>query len=86
MNRALSRFISQEVSDLWMATTSGPVNISKNFTLREFTIALQHLKPDKVSRPDSVFPELILHFGAALKFWLCGFLSSCLRQLKIPKI
>ena len=31
-------------------------------------------------------PELILHAGAALKSWLRDFISSCLCQLKIPKI
>ena len=36
--------------------------------------------------PDSIRPELLLHAGAALKSWLCGFLSSCLHHLKIPKI
>ena len=35
---------------------------------------------------DSICPELLLHAGAALKSWLCGFLSSCLHHLKIPKI
>ena len=30
--------------------------------------------------------ELITHDRAALKSWLCGFLSSCLRHLKIPKV
>ena len=27
-----------------------------------------------------------MHTGPGLKFWLRGFLSSCLRQLKIPKV
>ena len=56
------------------------------FTSKEFTFVLQHLKPGKASCPDFIFAELILHAGAALKFWSCGFLSSCLRRLKIPKI
>ena len=86
VNRASSRLISQEVSDLWRATISRPVNISENFTSRKFTIAFQHLKPGNAPGPDSICPELILHAGAALKSWLCGFLSSCLRQLKIPNI
>ena len=67
VNPALSRLISQEVSDLWRATTSSPVNISRKFTSRDFTAALQYLKPDKASGPDSICPELILHAGAALK-------------------
>ena len=47
--------------------------------LREFAAALQHLKPGKALGPDSICSELILHAGAALKSWLCDFLSSCLR-------
>ena len=86
VNPASSRLISQELSDLWRATTSSPVNISGRFTSRDFTAALQYLKPGKASGPDSIFPELILHTGAALKSWLCGFLSYCLRRSKIPKI
>ena len=35
---------------------------------------------------DSIFLEFILHAGSALKSWFCDFLSSCMLQLKIPKI
>ena len=55
----------KKVSDLWKATTPDPVNISNNFSQREFAAALQHLKPGKAPGPDSIFPELILHAGAA---------------------
>ena len=78
--------LSQEVSDLWRATTPDTVNISDNFSQREFAAALQHLKSGKALEPDSIFSELILHAGAALKSWLHHFLSSCLHQLKIFKI
>ena len=81
-----TRLVYQEVSDLWRATTLDAVNISDNFSQREFAAALQHLKQGKALGPDSICPELILHAGAALKSWLRDFLSSCLRQLKIPKI
>ena len=74
------------MSDLWRATTPDAVNISDNFSQREFTAALQHLKPGKAQGPDSICPEFILHAGAALKSWLRDFISSCLRRLKIPKI
>ena len=74
------------MSDLWRATTPDAVNISDNFSQREFAAALQHLKPGKAPGPDSICPELILHAGAALKSWLRDFISSCLRRLKIPKI
>ena len=78
--------VSQEVSNLWRATTPDAVNISDNFSQREFAAGLQHLKPNKAPGPDSICSELILHAGAALKSWLREFLSSCLLRLKIPKI
>ena len=77
---------ASQVSEFWRATTPDAINISDNFSQREFTAALQHLKPGKAPGPDSIFPELVLHAGAALKSWLRDFLSSCLRRLKIPKI
>ena len=86
VDRTSSRLVSQEVSDLWRATTPDPVNISNTFSQREFTAALQHLKPGKAPGPDSICPELIIHAGAALKSWLRDFLSSCLRRLKVSKI
>ena len=86
IDRKSSRLVYQEVSDLWRATTPDAVNISDNFSQREFAAALQHLKPGKAPGPDSIRPELILHARAALKSWLRDFLSSCLRRLKIPKI
>ena len=86
VDRKSSRLVSQEVSDLWRATTPDAVNISDNFSQREFTAALQHLKPGKAPGSDSICSKLILHAGATLKSWLCDFFSSCLRRLKIPKI
>ena len=86
VNRKSSPLVSQEVSDLWRATTPDAVNICDNFSQREFTAALQHLKSGKAPGPDSICSKLILHAVAALKSWLHDFLSSCLPQLKIPKI
>ena len=63
-----SRLVSQEVSDLWRATTPDPVNISDNFSQREFAAALQHLKPGKAPGPDCICPKLIIHVAATLKF------------------
>ena len=74
------------MSDRWRALIPSPVNLSGDFSSREFAAALQHVKPGKAPGPDSICPELIIHAGTALKSWLRGFLSSCLRQLKIPKI
>ena len=69
-------------------TFEGPdaVNISDNFSQREFAAALQHIKAGKAPGPDSICSELILHAGANLKSWLRDFISSCLRRLKIPNI
>ena len=74
------------MADVRRATAPDAVNISDNFSHREFAAALQHLKPGKAPKPDSICSELILHAGAALKSWLHDFLSSCLHRLKIPKI
>ena len=86
VDRKSSQLVSQEVSDLWRATTPDAVNISDNFSQREFAAVLQHLKPGKAPGLDSICSELILDAGAALKSWLRNFLSSCLCRLKIPKI
>ena len=74
------------MSDRWRALIPSPVNLSGDFSSREFAAALQHVKSGKAPGPDSICPELIIHAGTALKSWLRGFLSSCLRQLKIPKV
>ena len=58
VDRKSSRLVSQEVSDLWRATTPDPVNISDTFSQREFTAALQHLKPGEAPGPDSICTEL----------------------------
>ena len=86
VDRKSSRLVSQKVSDIWRATTPDAVNISDNFSQREFAAALQHLKPGKAPRPDSICLELIRHAGAVLKSCLRDLLSSYLRRLKIPKI
>ena len=84
VNRRSSRLVLQEASDLWRADPLHPANVSGSFSHREFTAALQHLKPEKATGPDSICP--LIHAGAGLKSWLRGFLSSCLHHLKIPKI
>ena len=60
VDRKSSRLVSQEVSDLWRPTTPDAVNISDNFSQREFVAVLQHLKPGKAPGPDSICSELIL--------------------------
>ena len=74
------------MSDIWRATPTSPVNISKSFTSQKFAADLKHLKPGKAPGPDSIWPELIIHAGGALKFWLCGFFSFCLRHLHILNV
>ena len=74
------------MSDLWRATPKSPISISESFTTLEFATALKHLKPGKSPGPDSICVELITHAEAVLKSWLCSFLSSYLRHLKIPNI
>ena len=86
IDRDSYRLISQEVSDLCRTTPTSPVNISESFTFQEFAAALKRLKLGKAPGPDSIYPELIAHAGAPLKSWLCGFLSSYLHHLKIPKV
>jgi len=61
-------------------------SISGLFRPEELAAALRRLKPGKSLGLDSIFPELVFHAGSALKFWFCDFLTSCLRQFKIPKI
>ena len=84
VDRKPSRLVFQEMSDLWRATTSDTVNISDNFSQREFAAALQHLKPGKAPGPDSICSELILHARAALKSWLRDFLPVC-ADTKFPR-
>ena len=69
VNRESTRFVFLEGSYLWRTTTPSLVGISENFTSKAFTVALQHLKPSKAPGPDSIFPELILRAGSALKSW-----------------
>ena len=81
-----ARLVAKEVSELWKIKTPAGESISHDFTPEEFSSALQLLKTGKARGPDSISPELILHAGAALKTWLNKFLSSCMRQQRLPKI
>ena len=85
-NRKASKLVMQELSNLWRATATDAVNIVGDFSPREFAVALHYLKPSKALGPDSICLELVIHADPGLKLWLCGFLSFCLRQLKIPKV
>jgi len=85
-DREPTRLVNKELSDLWKIPTPEGYSISEPFRPGEFAAALRRLKPGKSPGLDSIFPEFILHAGSALKSWLCDFLNSCRRQLKIPKI
>ena len=52
------------------------MNISGDFSPREFATALHHLEPGEAPGSDSIRPELLIHAGPGLKFWPRGFLSS----------
>ena len=75
-----------ELSDLWRSTSPDAVNISGDFSPREFAAALHHLKPGKAPSLNSICPDHLIHANPDLKSWLRGLLSSCLRRLKIPKV
>jgi len=84
--RGSSRIINKKLSDLWKIPTPEGHSISDPFSPEELAAALRRLKPGKSPGLDSIFPEFILHAGSALKSWFCDFLTSCMRQLKIPKV
>jgi len=85
-DREPTRLVNKKLSDLWKIPTPEGHSISEPFKPEEFAAVLRRLKPGKSPGLDSIFPEFILHAGSALKSWFCDFLSSCMRQLKIPKI
>jgi len=76
-----NRFVNKLLSDLWKIPTLEGHRISEPFSPEELAAALRRLKPGK-----SLFPELILHARSAPTSWFCDFLTSCMGQLKIPKI
>ena len=84
-NRETFRLVMQELSYLWKTTAPDAVNISGDISTREFAAAF-HLKPGKAPGHDSICPEVLIHAGPGLKFWLRGFLPSWLHQLKIPNV
>ena len=85
-DRKFVRLVTSEVSDLCRVLTPDGQSLSSDFTIEELKSALQRLKPGKAAGSDSISPELILHVGSEIKSCLCEFLSSCLSNLKIPKI
>ena len=76
----------RKTSDRWSTPIAIAVNIFADFTVAEFATAFQNTKSGKAPGPDSICPKLIIHAGAPLISWLCGFISSCLHHLKISKV
>jgi len=86
MDCVSTRLVNKELSDLWKIPTPEGHSISEPFRLEELDAALRRLKPGISPGLDSIFTEFILYAGSALKSWFCDFLTSCMRQLKIPNI
>jgi len=85
-DRKSTRLVIKELSDIWKIPTPEGHSISEPFWPEQLAAALRRLKPGEFPGLDYIFLEFILHTGSALKSWFCDFLSSCMRQLKIPKI
>jgi len=77
--RESTRLVNKQLSDLWKIPTPEGHNISEPFRPEAITAGLRRLNPGKSPGLDSIFPKFILHAGSALKVWLCGFLTSCMR-------
>jgi len=86
VNRDSTRLVNKELSDISKIPTPEGYSIFGPFWPEEVAATLRRLKPGKTPGLDSIFPEFILHAGSALKSCFCDFLSSWMRQLKIPKI
>ena len=80
------RLINKELSDQWKVSTPEGNSIYGFFMPVELAAALKHLDPGKSPSFGTIFTEFIFHAGSALKSWLCDILTSCMRQLKLPRI
>ena len=85
-NCEFAQLVTSEMSDPCRFFTPDSRSLSSDFITEELTSALQLLKLGKAAGPGSICPELIHHAGSEMKSWSCEFLSSCLHNLKIPKI
>jgi len=81
-----TKLVNKELSDLWEVWTPEGNSISGSFRPKQLAATFRYLKPRKSPGLDSMLPEFILHARSALNSWFCHFLTSCLHQLKIPKI
>ena len=85
-DREFTRLVLRKMSELGRIPTPADKCISGDFSPEEFARSLRMPKPGQAPDPDSICPELVIHAGAALKFWLNNFLSSCMHLLQLPKI
>ena len=85
-SRESTKLTNKELSDLWKVPTPEGNSIYGPFAPEELAAGLRRLKLGKSPGLESFLPEFILPAGSALKCWFCDFFTSCMRQLKIPKI
>ena len=85
-DREATSLVREETSQLWKISTHDGSSLTIEFSPAEFDTALQKLKSGKPPGPDQICLELILHAEPTIKSWLCKFVSSCLYQLRIPKV
>jgi len=84
--RESTRLVNKNLSNFWKILRPQGYSIFNLFRPEDLAVALRRLRPGKCRSLDSIFPEFILHARSAFKSWFCDFLTSCMRQLKIPKI
>jgi len=77
-SRESTRLINNQLSDVWKVATPKGKYISALFRPEVLAATLQHLKPEKYSGLDSIFPECAFHARSALKFGFAIFsLPAC---------
>ena len=81
-----SRLISKEVSDLWRATPTNPVNISESFTSQRVRCCPQTSKTRKISRPRFYFPIANNSCWSCTEVLVVWLIFLFLHHLKIPKV
>ena len=76
----------QDLSDLWRDADA--VNISGDFSPKEFAAALYHSKPGKAPGTDSICPELLIHVGPGFVGYVIhvGYVTSFLPACATSKL
>jgi len=78
-------FFNKEVSGLRKIPAPDGDSISGPFMPADLDNPFKRFKAEKSPVPHSVFKQFILHAGSALKSWLCGLFTSCIRLVKNPQ-